>query len=131
MQGDMQEFLKQKNWAVIGVSSDPEKYGNKVYFQLKRGGYTVYAINPNLKQIGEDACYPNLSSLPLVPDAVSIVVPPKVTEQVIDECVKLGIHRIWMQPGSEGDAAIKKGNDHNLELIYNQCVLIQTRDKLK
>lgn len=131
MQGNMHEFLQQPNWAVIGVSSDPEKYGTKVYFQLKKAGYHVYAINPKLEQIDGEPCYPNLSSLPLIPDAISVVVPPKVTEQIMDECTKLGVHRIWMQPGSESDAAIAKGNQQGLELVYNQCVLIETRDKIK
>lgn len=131
MQGDMQEFLQQENWAVVGVSNDPEKYGTKVYFQLKKAGYKVYAINPKLTQIDGEPCYPSLSSLQLVPDAVSVVVPPKATEQIIDECAKLGIRRIWMQPGSESDTAIQKGDDLGLKLIYNQCVLIQTRDKVK
>ncbi|AHF07495.1 CoA-binding protein [Desulfitobacterium metallireducens] len=131
MQGDMKEFLQQENWAVIGVSDNPEKYGTKVYLQLKKAGYKVYAVNPKLDQIDGDTCYPNLSSLPLVPDAVSVVVPPKATEQIINECAKLGIRRIWMQPGSESDTAIKDGDDQGLELVYSQCVLIQTRDKVK
>lgn len=127
----MEEFLQHENWAVIGVSNNPEKYGTKVYFQLKKAGYKVYAINPKLDQFDGETCYPTLSSLPLVPDAVSVIVPPQVTEQIIDECAKLGIRRIWMQPGSESNTSIKKGDDHGLELIYNQCVLIQTRDKIK
>lgn len=131
MLGEMQEFLKKDNWAVIGVSNNPEKYGNKVYFQLKRAGYTVFAINPNLDQIDGDPCYSSLRSLPYLPDAISVVVPPKVTEQIIDECAELGIRKIWMQPGSESETAIQKGNELGLELVFNQCVLIQTRDKVK
>jgi predicted CoA-binding protein len=129
MQGDMQEFLSKKNWAVVGVSSDPTKYGNKVYFKLKKSGYNVFAINPNLNQIDGDPCYPNLSALPFLPDVISVVVPPKVTEQIIDECAKLGIQRIWMQPGSESEESIKKGEKLGLQLIHNQCVLIQARNK--
>lgn len=131
MLGDIKEFLKQDSWAVIGVSNNPDKYGIKVYFQLKRAGYTVFAINPNLDQIDGDPCYPTLRSLPHLPDAISIVVPPKVTEQILDECSELGIHKIWMQPGSESEAAIQKGNELGLELVFNQCVLIETRNKLK
>ena len=46
MPGNIVEFLSHKQWAVIGVSKNPAKYGNKVYFQLKKAGYSVYAINP-------------------------------------------------------------------------------------
>lgn len=131
MEGDMQEFLSQENWAVVGVSSDPEKYGNKVYFKLKKAGYNVFAINPKLDQISGDLCYSNLSALPLVPDAISVVVPPKVTEEIIDDCAKLGIQRVWMQPGSESEKAIQKSHKYDLKLVHNQCVLIQARDKSK
>lgn len=130
MQRDMQEFLQQNTWAVVGVSNNPEKYGTKVYHQLKKVGYKVYAINPKLDQFDGERCYSSLSSLPVVPDAISVVVPPKATEEIMDECARVGIQRVWMQPGSESDAAIQKGEAHGLKLVYNQCVLIQTRDRI-
>ena len=98
-----------------------------MYFQLKKAGYTVYAINPGLKSIDGDTCYPSLGALPTKPDAVSVVVPPKVTEQVIKDCIDLGITRVWMQPGSESEEAIRNGEEHGITVIHDQCVLIQTR----
>ncbi|CAA7601295.1 CoA binding domain protein [Acididesulfobacillus acetoxydans] len=131
MPGDIQEFLSHPTWAVIGVSLDPAKYGNKVYFQLKKAGYTVYGINPKLQEIEGERIYPNLASLPVKPDAVSVVVPPKATEQVVQDCITLDIKRIWMQPGSESAEAIRRGEENGLDVIHDQCVLIQTRDRLK
>ena len=127
MSGNITEFLSHKIWAVIGVSNNTAKYGHKVYFQLKKAGYEVYAVNPGLDSIAGDTCYPSLGELPTKPDAVSIVVPPKVTEQVIKDCIKLGITRVWMQPGSESDEAIRNGEEHGIEVIHDQCVLIQSR----
>ena len=129
MPGNIAEFLSHKVWAVIGVSRNPAKYGHKVYLQLKKAGYTVYAINPGLKSIDGDPCYPSLAALPTKPDAVSVVVPPKVTEQIIKDCIDLGINRVWMQPGSESEEAIRNGEEHGIAVIHDQCVLIQTRDK--
>lgn len=131
MIADMNEFLSHEIWAVIGVSADPAKYGNKVYFQLKNAGYSVYAINPKLDNIEGDPCYPSLAALPVKPDAVSVVVPPKATEQVIKDCIELGIPRVWMQPGSESEEAIRNGEANGILVIHDQCVLIQTRDKIK
>ena len=111
MPGDIDKALSQKSWAVIGVSNNPAKYGNKVYNQLKKAGYSVYAINPGLKNIDGDPCYPSLAALPTVPDAVSVVVPPKITEQIITDCIDLGINRVWMQPGSESEEAIRNGEE--------------------
>ena len=131
MPGDITEFLSHKVWAVIGVSNNTAKYGYKVYIQLKKAGYSVYAINPGLEIIDGDPCFPSLTALPTRPDAVSVVVPPKVTEQVIKDCIELGIKRVWLQPGSESKAAIRNGEEHGITVIHDQCVLIQTRDKCK
>jgi hypothetical protein len=129
MPGNTADLLSPKTWAVIGVSNNSAKYGYKVYIQLKKAGYSVYPINPKLESIDGDPCYPSLASLPIKPDAVSVVVPPKVTEQVINECIELGINRVWMQPGSESAEAIRNGETHGIAVIHDQCVLIQTRDK--
>ena len=131
MVSNIQEFLSHENWAVVGVSADPNKYGNKVYRQLKNAGYSVYGVNPKLDSLDGDTIYPTLSELPIKPEAVSVIVPPKITEQVVQECISLGIKRIWMQPGSESTEAINNGLANGLEVIHDQCVLIQTRDKIK
>ena len=129
MQDEIDKALRQKHWAVIGVSRNPTKYGNVVYRHLKKAGYLVYAINPGLESIDGDLCYPSLTALPIVPDAVSVVVPPKTTEQVISECIGLGISQVWMQPGSESIVAIRNGEEHGISVIHDRCVLIHTRAK--
>ena len=67
--------------------------------------------------------YPSLKELPLIPDMVMTVVPPKVTEQVVDACHKLGIKTIWMQPGSESDAAIAKAKEYGMDVIAHACFM--------
>ncbi|EHQ87348.1 CoA-binding protein [Desulfosporosinus youngiae] len=129
MQGNVNELLNQKTWAVIGVSNNKTKYGYKVYDQLKKLGYSVFAINPGLESIDGDPCYPSLTALPKKPDAVSVVVPPKITEQVVKECNDLGISKVWMQPGSESNNAIQDGKEHGITVIHHECVLIHTRNK--
>ena len=131
MPSDINELLSQKTWAVIGVSNNTDKYGYKVYKQLRKAGYSVFAINPGLQSIEGDPCYPSLAALPKKPDAVSIVVPPKITEQVVKECNDLGITKVWMQPGSESKNAIQDGEEHGITVVHNQCVLIHTRSNTK
>lgn len=129
IQDYIEEFLAQKTWAVVGVSKDPTKFGTKVYRKLKNCGYTVYPINPKLSEIDGEPCYPSLSALPTLPEVVSVIVPPNVTEQIIDDCVQLGIKRVWMQPGAESQEALQKGREKGLKLIYDECVLVQARQQ--
>ena len=127
----IKEFLNKKNiFAVIGVSRNPKKYGNKVYLDLKKAGYKVYPINPNVDEIFGDKCYSSLEDLPSKPNVVDVVVPPKITEKIIRDCKALKINKVWMQPGSESETAINFCKTNDIECLYNVCVMAE-RSNLK
>jgi predicted CoA-binding protein len=122
------DFVDRRNvFAVIGVSRDPRKYGHKVYRDLRDGGFKVYCVNPNSEEVLGEKCYASLEALPVTPDVVDIVVPPKVTEQVVRTCKRLGIRKVWMQPGSESAKAIEFCKENNVDVIYGVCVMIERK----
>jgi hypothetical protein len=126
MENLIKDFLNKDNiFAVVGVSRDSSKYGNKIYADLKQSGYKVYPINPNIEEIFGDKCYPSLDKLPLKPDVVDIVVPPRITEEIIKQCKTLGITNIWLQPGSESEEAIKFCQANNMKLVSGVCVMAE------
>ena len=122
------EFLDKGNvFAVMGVSNNKEKYGNKVYYDLKRAGYTVFPVNPSSSSISGEKCYPSLMELPAHPDVVDIVVPPKITNKIVKECKDLEIRKVWMQPGSETDEAIKFCNKNRITVLYGVCIMLERK----
>jgi predicted CoA-binding protein len=122
----IKEFLNKKNiFAVVGASRDPQKYGYQVFKDLKKAGYEVYPVNPNADEILGYKCYPSLENLPKKPDVVDVVVPPKVTEQLVETCKKLGITKVWMQPGSESETFIKFCQENAIDVVYGVCVMIE------
>ena len=123
-------FLNKGNKiAIAGVSVNQKKWGSKIYEALKSAGFHVYPINPKHKRIGPDNCYPNLEALPEIPDVVITVVPLNVTEQVVKQCRKLGIKRVWMQPGSESEKAIKFCKHNNIKVIHDACFVVNGLNK--
>ncbi|HDN05796.1 CoA-binding protein [Candidatus Bathyarchaeota archaeon] len=125
------EFLNKKNvFAVVGASRDPKKYGHQVYKDLRKAGYRVYPVNPNADEILGDRCYPSIEDLPVKPDVVDIVVPPKITERVVKTCRKLGIRKVWMQPGSESEAAIKFCEENGMDVVHGVCVMVERASRL-
>ncbi len=124
---DISEFLEKSNiFAVVGVSTDPSKYGHRVFFKLLHTGYTAYAIHPEAGEALGHTRYTTLSNLPQKPDVVSIVVPPEVTESIVRECKKLGIKKVWMQPGSESKEAIQFCYENNIKVIHDTCIILNT-----
>ena len=92
----VKSFLDQKRIAVVGVSDKRETGCNLAYKNFKQNGYQVYAVNPRIPAYDGDVCYADLKSLPGKPDAVFILANPKVTEQIVGQCVELGIKHVWM-----------------------------------
>ena len=124
MQDLIQDFMAQKRFAVVGASDNPEKYGNRIVKNLKARGYDVYPVNPRLIEIEGLKCYPSLAAIPEKIDVVDFVVPPQITESVLKECVRLGLNRIWLQPGSESPAAIEFCRTSNLKAVHDTCVMM-------
>jgi len=124
MQELIKEFMSQKRFAIIGATDNPEKYGYEIFKNLKRRGYEVYPVNPRLKELEGTKCYPSLSDIPVKVDVVDFVVPPAVTGEVLKECKKLGLTCIWLQPGSESEAAIDFCRKNNLKVVHDVCVML-------
>ena len=121
----IEAFLDGGPFAVVGASTNREKYGNKVLRAYLQNDKPVHAINPRADEIEGVKSYPSLSDLPEVPHGVSIITPPKITEQVIDEAIRLGIRHIWLQPGAEHDEAIERALAAGVNVIaHGPCALV-------
>ena len=129
----VQTFLTQKSIAVIGVSNKRETGCNLNYKKFKESGYRVYAVNPNISSYDGAQCYPDLKSIPEKPDAVFMLTNQKVTEQIVRQCVDLGIKHVWMhclmgtKPGLGGNktsvsqSAVEMCRANGIAVIPGSC----------
>ena len=124
MQDLIKEFMAQKRFVVVGATTDTKKYGNEIFRNLTSRGYEVYPVNPRLKELEGTKCYPSLSNILVKVDVVNFVVPPPVTEEILKECKELELDRIWLQPGSESEAAVAFCDENNLKVVHGVCVML-------
>lgn len=123
--GDIKAFLKGAPFAVVGASVDQRKYGNKVLRAYQQNDLKVYPINPKAELIEGLATFDDLASLPEVPHGVSIITPPAVTEQIVDQAIELGIGHLWMQPGAESPEAVKRAETAGINVVASgPCLLV-------
>lgn len=120
------EAISKKVWAVIGATQRKDKFGYKILKHMQKHGYTVYAVNPNVKEIDGIPCYPSLSDLPETPEVVDFVVPESIGLAAVEECKKLGISTIWLQPGADKASVVEKGEALGLNVICS-CVLVEIK----
>ena len=117
--------LKVKLIAVVGVSANQEKYGFKIFRDLLDQGFNIVGVNVNDGEVLGKKILRSLKEINQVPDLVITVIPPPATESIVDECVKLGVKEIWMQPGSESDKAIEKAKQSGINVTFNACFMVQ------
>ena len=123
----IQDFVNRRVWAVVGVSHDPAKYGHRIFRSLRASGYIVYGVNPKGGEVDGQPLYRALADLPEKVEVVDVVVPPPVTEQVVREAHRLGLNRVWMQPGAESEAAIEWAEAHGMEVVHDACAMVSKR----
>jgi hypothetical protein len=129
----VENFLAQKSIAVVGVSDQRETGCNMAYKRFKEAGYTVWPVNPRLTEFESAACYPDLKSIPERPGAVFILTKPKITDQIVEECIELGVEHVWMhcmmgtKPGlvasmtSVSQDAVQMCREHGIHVIPGSC----------
>ncbi|MFN3648499.1 MAG: CoA-binding protein [Armatimonadota bacterium] len=123
--GRVRSFLSAERFAVAGASDDPAKFGHRCYAALLRNGYAVYPVNPRATEVLGNPTFPDLASLPEPVQSLSIVTPPPVTEQVVEQAIRAGVRSVWMQPGAESAAAVRRAEEAGLEVISGgPCLLV-------
>lgn len=123
-QSPIEDFLSQSKIAVVGVSRGGKKFGNVVFRDLRSKGYKVYPVNPSAEIVEGVTCYPSLNDLPESVDGAVLVVPPSITNKVVQNAHEAGIDRIWMQPGAESAQAIQFCEQNDMRVVFGECIMM-------
>lgn len=105
MQAAARVFFSQPAFAVAGASSNPSKFGNRIYQWYLNHGLTAFPMNPTCSTITiRRKEYETVSSPSKLADpthtSLSVITPPPVTQQLLKEAKEAGIRAVWLQPGS-------------------------------
>ena len=122
---NIEVFLNACTFAVAGASQDRSKYGNKVFRAIITSGRSVYPLNPTVTEVEGAPAFASIAELPVVPESLSIVTPPHVTREVIQQAIAAGVKNIWMQPGAEDSKGSQAARDAGLNVIDDgSCILV-------
>jgi len=128
MQKLIDEFTADKKVALAGVSRDTRKWGFRLYLSLKNKGYTVYPVNPSASEINGVPAYGSIAALPADVKNVIIAVPRELTAALLNDCVKAGIKRIWLNNGGEEVPGVKELIEDctrkGISVIYGVCPMM-------
>ncbi len=82
-------LLAPRSIAFVGASARKDTPGNGMMQTVRRGGFagTVWAVNPNYREIEGYPCVPRLADLPAAPDLVVLSVKNERLEEALSEAV--------------------------------------------
>ncbi len=111
--------------AVVGASSDTQKYGHIVFKHFLEQGSNVFPVNHKGGEILGKKVFTSLTEISEKIDLVILVVPPQVSEEIVKEALRLGINKIWFQPGSESKNAVKYCQENDILTQTDCCIMLQ------
>ncbi len=115
-----------KSIAIVGASPNPARSSYFVGTYLKQStNYRVYFVNPNADEILGEKAYPDLASLPEVPDIVDVFRKASDIPSVIDDVLAAGAKTVWVQLGIWNEEAARYGEEQGLTVVMDRCIKVE------
>ncbi|KAJ3014304.1 UNVERIFIED_CONTAM: hypothetical protein HDU68_000346 [Siphonaria sp. JEL0065] len=126
------QFFKAPRFAVVGASADQSKFGNRVLRWYIKQKLPVTPINPKSDVIESISCVKQIAELgDSCQYSLSLIVPPVITLQVLNQAKSLGFKNLWLQPGCENADVLNLVNewrdtDSTMNVILGgPCILVE------
>ena len=121
-----QILQKAKTVAIVGASPNAARSSYFVATYLQQSSdYELYFVNPNATEILGQKVYPDLASLPVVPDIVDVFRRGSDIPSVIDDVVAIGAKTIWVQLGIWNEEAAIYGESKGLTVVMDRCIKVE------
>jgi len=119
----IRSLLREVNTiAVVGLSPRPERPSHRVSRAMQGFGYRIVPVRPAVSEVLGEKAYARLSELPFVPDLVDVFRASDEVAAIVDECIALGVRRIWLQDGVIDEAAAARAVAAGITVVMDRCV---------
>lgn len=108
--------------AVVGLSPNQARPSNRVARGMQKLGYQIIPVRPLIQTVVDEIAYPDLESLPQLPDLVNVFRAPQHVPDLVESCIKLGIKHLWLQDGVVHQAAAERATQAGILVVMNRCI---------
>lgn len=111
-----------KTIAVLGLSDNPERPSYRVAKAMQGYGYRIIPVRPGQADVLGEKAYARLADLPEVPDLVDVFRAPEHVDGIVDECLALGVTRLWLQEGVVNETAAARARAAGVTVVMDRCL---------
>lgn len=108
--------------AVVGLSPNEARPSFRVARGLQSLGYHIIPVRPLVDKVLGEQAYPDLESLPELPDIVDVFRAAEHVPAIVESCIKLGIKNLWLQEGIIHEAAALRAQQAGISVVMNRCM---------
>lgn len=117
-----QLLQKIRSIAVVGLSPNQARPSFRVAQGLQSYGYRIIPVRPMVGEVLGEQAYPDLESLPELPDIVDVFRAAEYVPAIVDSCIKLGIKNLWLQEGVVHEAAALRAQQAGITIVMDRCM---------
>lgn len=112
-----------KTIAVVGLSNKPWRPSFGVTEYMKRQGYTIIPVNPNIEEtLGQEA-FERLADVPGRIDIVNVFRRSEFVGPIVDDAIRLGAGCLWLQEGVVDYDAAQHAEAAGIGVVMDRCIL--------
>ncbi len=108
--------------AVVGLSPQPARPSFNVAKALQSFGYRIIPVRPLIAEVLGEKAYPDLESLPEVPDIVEVFRASEHVPAIVNSCIQLGIKNLWLQDGVVNEEAALRAQQAGITVVMDRCM---------
>lgn len=108
--------------AVVGLSPNASRPSFGVAKALQSFGYRIIPVRPLVSEVLGEKAYPDLESLPELPDIVEVFRASEYVPAIVDSCIKLGIRKLWLQDGVVNEEAALRAQQAGITVVMDRCM---------
>lgn len=117
------QLLRQvRSIAIVGLSSNETRPSFRVARGLQELGYRIIPVHPLGGEVLGECAYPDLESLPELPDIVDVFRAPEHVPAIVESCIKLGIKNLWLQEGVVHEDAALRAKQAGIAVVMDRCM---------
>lgn len=111
-----------KTIAVVGLSPNPDRPSYGVSKAMLGFGYTIIPVHPSAREILGAKAYARLADIPGPVDLVNVFRRAEHLDGIVDECLSLGLKRMWIQEDIVSEAAALRAQQGGVWVVMDRCI---------
>ena len=108
--------------AVVGLSPNVDRPSFRVAQGMQGLGYRIIPVRPKIGAVLGETAYPDLASVPYEIDLVNVFRAPEHVPGIVEECIALGIKKLWLQDGVIHEEAAQRARAAGITVVMDMCI---------